>query len=62
MGPHNHDILYKKDTGGNSLVVHWLRLHASNAGLGLIPGQGIRSHILQPGSCMSQLKDLVCHN
>ena len=31
-----------------SLVVQWLRLHAPNAGdLGLIPGQGTRSHMLQ---------------
>ena len=32
-----------------SLVVWWLRLHASNAGgLGSIPGQGTRSHMPQP--------------
>ena len=31
-----------------SLVVQWLRLHAANAGgLGSIPGQGTRSHMLQ---------------
>ena len=31
-----------------SLVVHWLRLQAPNAGgLGLIPGQGTRSHVPQ---------------
>ncbi|TEA28982.1 hypothetical protein DBR06_SOUSAS11410021, partial [Sousa chinensis] len=31
-----------------SLVVEWLRLHATNAGgPGLIPGHGIRSHIPQ---------------
>ena len=30
---------------GTSLVIQWLRLWASNAGgLGLIPGQGTRSH------------------
>ena len=29
-------------------MVQWLRLHASNAGgLGSIPGQGTRSHMLQ---------------
>ena len=39
-----------------SLVVLWLRLHASNAGgLGSIPGQGTRSHI-------PQLKDPACLN
>jgi len=33
---------------GTSLVVQWLRLHTANAGgLGLIPGQGTRSHMLQ---------------
>ena len=33
---------------GTSLVVQWLRLHASNAeSLGSIPGQGTRSHMLQ---------------
>ena len=31
---------------GTYLVVQWLRLHAPNAGgLGLIPGQGTRSHM-----------------
>ena len=40
-----------------SLVVQWLRLHAPNAGdLGLIPGQGTRSHVLQLGVHMLQLK------
>ena len=33
---------------GTSLVVQWLRLHASNpGGPGLIPGQGTRPHMLQ---------------
>ena len=41
----------KTDTTGTSLVVQWLRLHAPNAGgLGSIPGQGTRSHMLQLGS------------
>ena len=36
---------------GTSLVVQWLRLHIPNAGgVGLIPGQGTKSH-------MSQLKN-----
>ena len=31
-----------------SLVVKWLRLHAPNSGgLGIIPGQGTRSHVPQ---------------
>ena len=29
--------------GGNSMVVQWLRLHASNAeDMGLVPGQGTK--------------------
>ena len=37
----------KKKGEGTSLAVQWLRLHAPNAGdLGLIPGQGTRSHML----------------
>ena len=38
---------------GTYLVAHWLRLHTPNVGgLGLIPGQGTRSHMLQltPGT------------
>ena len=33
----------------------WLRI-PNSASLGLIPGQGIRSHLLQLGVCMTQLK------
>ena len=44
---------------GPSLVVQWLKLCASNArGLGLIPGQGTRSHMQQLRVCLSQLKNL----
>ena len=44
---------------GTSLVVQWLGLQALNAGhLGLIPGQGTRSHIPQLRVCMLQLKIL----
>ena len=40
---------------GTSRVVQWLRLHTSNAGgLGLIPGQGTKSHMLQLRVCMPQ--------
>ena len=41
---------------GTSLVVQWLRLHAPSAGgLGSIPGQGTRSHVLQVlVSCCNQ--------
>ena len=39
------------------LVVLWLRLHAPNAGgLGLIPGQGTRSHMPQLRVHMPQLR------
>ena len=44
---------------GASLVVQWLRLHVPNArSLGLIPGQGTRSHMLQLRAHMLQLKIL----
>ena len=41
------DLLFFKNTiPGTSLVVQWLRLCAPSArGLGLIPGQGTRSHM-----------------
>ena len=42
---------------GTSLVVQWLRLQAPNAGgLGLIPGQGTRSHMPQLRVHMPQLR------
>ena len=48
---------------GTSLVVQWLRLLAPNAqGLGSIPGQGTRSHMLQLRVHLLQLKDPVCCN
>jgi len=48
---------------GTSLVVQWLRLHAPNAGdLGSIPGQGTRSHMLQPRVRMLQLKIMCAAN
>ena len=44
-------------------VVQWLRLQAPNAGgLGLITGQGTRSHTPQLRVCMPQLKDPTCCN
>ena len=44
---------------GTSLVVQWLRHHASNAGgPGSIPGQGTRSHMLQLRVRILQLKIL----
>ena len=52
--------LLKNDwRGGTSLVAQWLRLHAPNAGgMGLIPGQGTRSHMLPLRVHMPQLKIL----
>ena len=42
---------------GTSLGVHWLRLHAPNAGApGSIPGQGTRSHRLLLRVCVLQPK------
>ena len=42
---------------GTSLVVQWLRFHVPNvSGIGLIPGQGTRSHIQKLGVHMPQLK------
>ncbi|TEA35983.1 hypothetical protein DBR06_SOUSAS810106, partial [Sousa chinensis] len=42
-----------------SLVVQWLRLHAPNAGgPGSMPGQGTRTHMPQPRTCIPQLKIL----
>ena len=53
-------------------MVQWLRLHTPNAGgLGLIPGQGNRSHMLQLRVPMPQVKildsaveirDTMCHS
>ena len=49
----------KEELIGIPLVVHWLRLHASNAGgPGSIPGWGTRSHILPLRVYELQLKIL----
>ena len=61
----NHSRCKAHPTQGNSLVVHWLRPHAPNAGaLGLIPGQGTRSHMLQLKirHAAMKIKDPVCYN
>ena len=48
-----------KEEVGTSLVVKWLRLCTPKAGgLGSIPGQGTRSHMLQLRFHMLQLKIL----
>ena len=42
---------------GTSLVLQWLRFRAPNVGgQGLVPGGGVRSHMLQLRVCMQQLK------
>ena len=47
---------YQYISTGTSLLVHWLRLHTPNAGVGgSIPRQGIRPHMLQ----LKQKKTLV---
>ena len=53
---HLQGTFMSHDTGGDSLVVQWLRLHTPNAeGLVFIPGQGTRSH-------MPQLRDAAYCN
>ena len=50
---------------GTSLVVQCLGLHFTSAGgLGLIPGQGTRSHMPQKKilHAVTKIKDPVCHN
>ena len=50
---------FKTQLAGTSLVVQWLGLCAPNAGgRGSIPGQGIRSHMLQLRVRKPQLKIL----
>ena len=54
---HREDgVSFQKYQSGASLVGHWLRLCAPKAGgLGLIPGQGTRSHVVQlKRSCTPQ--------
>ena len=58
----NHTKKFNKldltKTLGTSLAVQWLRSCTPNArSLGLIPGQGTRSHLLQ-----QKTEDPWCHN
>ena len=49
--------LHGKSSGEISLVVRWLKFCTPNAGgLGLIPGQRTRSHVLQLRVHMPQLR------
>ena len=48
-----HEACLKYQWSGTSLEVQWLRFHSPNAGgLGLVPGRGTRSHMMQlrPGA------------
>ena len=52
-----YSALKRMEILGTSLVVQWVRLRAPNAGgLGLIPGQGTRSHM------HAATKEPACHN
>ena len=60
-------VFYKpqeKEEPGTSLVVQWIRLRAPNAGgLGLIPGQGTRSHThAATKSLHATTKEPTCRN
>ena len=49
MMQRQRDNSHQQAKEGTSLAVQWLRLLTPNAGdLGSIPGQGTRSHSLQP--------------
>ena len=51
----NLEIGIEKEDVGTSLGVQWLRLCTSKeGGLGMIPGLGTRSHMLQLDSSMPQ--------
>ena len=50
-----HMFLFTRVVLSTSLVVQWLKLWAPNArGPGSIPGQGPRSHMLQPKLCAAR--------
>ena len=56
-------LLIKTTKRGSSLVVQWLRLLAPNAGgLGLIPGQGTRSHMPQLKMSCAMIKSWRSQN
>ena len=42
-------------------MAQWLRLHSQCRGLGLVPGQGTRSHMLQLRSHMLQGRSKIPH-
>ena len=57
---HWQNFMITERLGGTSLLIQWLRLYVPNAGdLGLVPGQGNRSHLLPLRVCMSQLKKKI---
>ena len=55
-----NNLVESKFLSGTSLMVQWLRLGAVDAeGLGLIPGQGTRSHMLHRRVHMLELSILL---
>ena len=53
MNDSNKEKKRKKTENRGLLVVQWLRLGAPSAGgLGSIPGQGTRSHMLKLSVCL----------
>ena len=58
------DWRFRKSHSGTSLVVQWVRLHASSAGgPGSISGRGTRSHMhAATKSLHAATKDPACHN
>ena len=67
----NKKLNFQYDDIGTSLVVQWLRIHLAIQGMGLIPGQGTRSHMLRRNwvpyywahvlrSCWATTREFVC--
>ena len=57
-GGQTSGLLLKTVQSGTSLVVQWLTLHAPKArGLGFIPAQGTRFHMLQLKSSHAKTRD-----
>ena len=61
----NNEVKDLEKEKGTWLVVQWLKFHIPNAGgLGLIPGQGIRSHMpqLKILHAATKISDPICLN
>ena len=62
MSLYRKEIHFKRNSWGSSLMVQWLRLHTPNArGPGLMPGQGIWSHMCNSSSHMLQWRSEILH-